>query len=74
LKKIVFPVVLLFGILLISTIGVSTAAATQSEPNAVVKTPKPAGEDGTVRAHIHVPQVAIDRSPVIYPLEEIPPD
>lgn len=72
MKKIIVPVVLLFGILLISTIGVGTAAATQPASDAVVVTPEPAGVNGEIRAHIHVPNIAIDRSPVIYYLWEMP--
>jgi hypothetical protein len=82
MKKIVVPVVMLFGLLLTSTIGVGTAAATKPEwaekSDAMVITPKPAGETGEIRAYINVPEVAIDRSPVIYYLWEIlppiPPD
>ena len=84
MKKIVVPVVLLFGLLLVSTIGVSTAAATKPEwtekQDAVVVTPPEdppahtAGGNGVIRAEIHVPWRAIERSPAIQPLEEIPPD
>lgn len=75
MKKIVFPVVLLFGILLISTIGVSTATACKEKENAVVITPPEeqpshnAGGNGVERACIHVPWIAILRSPAIQPLK-----
>lgn len=78
MKKIMVPVLLLLGLLLISATGASTAAATKpewtGENDAVVITPKPMGVDGENRAYIRVPIVAIDGSPVIYYLWEIPGD
>ena len=88
LKKIIVPAVLLFGFLLISAIGVSTAAATQPEwtqkSDAVVVTPPEeppshnAGGNGEVRAEVHVPLIAILKSPAIQSLVSpdppIPPD
>jgi len=81
LKKIVFSVVLLFGLLLISTIGVSTAAATKPEwtekSDAVVITPPEdppahtAGGNGEVRAEVHVPWIAILKSPAIQSLGDM---
>jgi hypothetical protein len=75
LKKIVVPVVLLFGLLLISTIGVNIAAACKGKENAVVITPPEeppshnAGGNGVERACIHVSWIAILRSPAIQPLK-----
>lgn len=70
MKPIVVVGVLLFGLLLISTIGVSTAVATKPDwtvkSDAEVITPKPAGESGTTRAIVHVPIRAIERSPVLW--------
>jgi hypothetical protein len=75
LKTISVVAVLLFGLLLTSAIGASTAAAKQPKSDAKVVTPKPAGETGEIRAYIHVPDIAIERSPVIYALEPPePPD
>lgn len=82
MKKIVVLAVLLFGLLLTSTIGVSTAAAKQPKENAVVIAPpgwwelpngklRPGRENqGEIRACVCVPQKAIDRSPAIQPLEQ----
>lgn len=69
MKKIMVPVLLLLGLLLISAIGASTAAAEQPNPNAKVVTPKPAGETGIIRALVRVAEIAILRSPVIWPLD-----
>jgi len=83
MKKIVIPVVLLFGLLLAATIGASTVAATQPEwttkQDALVITPPEeppahtAGGDGVIRAEINVPLIAILKSPAIQPLG-VPPD
>ena len=71
MKKIEVLVVLLFGFLLTSTIGIGTAAATKPEwtekEDAVVITPMPAGISGEIRAYINVPEIAIVKSPVIWP-------
>jgi hypothetical protein len=82
MKKIVIPVVLLFGLLLAATIGASTVAATKPEwttkQDAVVITPPTeappshAAEAGTIKAHVNVPERAIDRSPALQ--YEVNPD
>jgi len=81
LKKIVVLAVVLFGLLLTSTIGVGTAAASQRREDARVVTPPEeppsatAGGVGVERAMICVPVVAIERSPAIqYLLVPVPPD
>jgi len=83
MKKIVIPVVLLFGLLLVSTIGVSIAAAQNPDwtvkQDAVVITPPEeppahtAGGNGVVRAEINVPLIAILKSPAIQALG-VPPE
>jgi len=75
MKKIVIPVVLLFGLFLAATIGASTVAATKPEwttkQDAAVITPPEeppahtAGGDGMVRAEVFVPERAIDMSPAL---------
>jgi len=73
LKKIVVLAVVLFGLLLTSMIGVSTAAATQPDwtekYDAWVITPPeedpPSHPEGEPRTEIHVPWRAIEKSPAI---------
>ena len=71
--------VLLFGLLLTSAIGVSTAAAKHPKSDAKVVTPPEeppsatAGGIGVERARICVPDIAIERSPALQPLGT-PPD
>jgi hypothetical protein len=71
LKKIVIPVVMLFGLLLAATIGISTAKPswiTRQEAEVVTPPVPPAHTTvviGTVRAHVNVPSRAIDNSPAL---------
>ena len=72
MKKII-PAVLLFGLLLAATIGVSTAAAQKPDwtvkQDANVITPPteapPSHAEGTVKTVVNVPLIAIDMSPAL---------
>jgi hypothetical protein len=75
MKKII-PAVLLFGLLLAATIGVSTAAAqkpdwTVKQDAAVITPPTeapPSHAEGTMKTIVNVPLRAIERSPALQPL------
>jgi hypothetical protein len=73
LKGIVIPAVMLFGLLLVATIGASTAKPswTTRQEAQVIAPPVPPAQTtavtGTVRAHVNVPSRAIDNSPALQP-------
>lgn len=75
MKKII-PAVLLFGLLLAATIGVSTAVAgkpdwTVKQDAAVITPPTeapPSHADGTMKTIVNVPWIAIERSPALQAL------